>query len=178
VYVTDNGNSRVQKFDSNGSLIKGWSVNRTGDIQINNPGGIATDSKNNVYVTDYNSNTIVKFNNNGTYITNWKASDPEDIAIDSKDNVFVTNYTGVIKFDSNGNVITQWGSYGSGNGQFVGSGGIAISSTGNVYVTDGENNRVQMFVPVILANKVTNQNQNTNNTGPHNNTLPQQGQFI
>jgi DNA-binding beta-propeller fold protein YncE len=32
-----------------------------------------------------------------------------------------------------------------GNGQFSGPGGIAVDSAGNVYVVDGNNNRIQKF---------------------------------
>ena len=62
--------------------------------------------------------------------------------------MYVTNYNGILKFDSNGKLITKWGSYGTGNGQFIGSGGIAINSSGYVYVTDGGNNRIQVFAPI------------------------------
>jgi tripartite motif-containing protein 71 len=176
IYTVDRYTGNIQKFDSTGNLIKKWGFNDTGNIQINNPGGIAVDSKDNVYVTDYNSNTVSKFNSNGNYILNWKTSNPEDITIDLKDNVYVTNYIGVVKFDSTGNLVTQWGSYGSGNGQFNGSNGIAVNSIGNVYVTDGGNNRIQLFVPVINANNTKELNQNINITGSNNNnTLLQPG---
>ncbi len=40
----------------------------------------------------------------------------------------------------------QWGSNGTGDGQFSGPSYIATSSqTGNVYVTDSQNHRVQVF---------------------------------
>jgi DNA-binding beta-propeller fold protein YncE len=213
VYVSDNGNSRIQKFDSNGNLITKWNINSsdTGHIvrpagiamdhndnkiyvkdfytnsvikfdsngnlitkwtvetskgQLNSPGGIAVDSKGSVYVSDYNSNSVIKFDSNGNLITKWTVSNPEDLTVDSKDNVFVTNYIGASKFDSNGNLITKWGSFGSGKGQFIGSGGIAVDSTGNVFVTDGENNRIQVFTPIIskdIANKDISGNSTTNN---------------
>ena len=39
-----------------------------------------------------------------------------------------------------------WGTAGSGNGQFLnGAGGVAVDSTGNVYVTDLGNHRVEKF---------------------------------
>jgi DNA-binding beta-propeller fold protein YncE len=39
----------------------------------------------------------------------------------------------------------KWGSSGTGNGQFHGPGGIAIDSSGNVYVADIGNHRIQKF---------------------------------
>jgi DNA-binding beta-propeller fold protein YncE len=41
--------------------------------------------------------------------------------------------------------VKQWGSSGSGNGQFSNPHGIAIDSSGNVYVADSNNDRIQKF---------------------------------
>ncbi|GAB6286295.1 MAG: hypothetical protein STSR0009_24960 [Methanoregula sp.] len=41
--------------------------------------------------------------------------------------------------------ITKWGTYGSGNGQFKNPDGVAVDSSGNVYVMDQYNNRIQKF---------------------------------
>ena len=41
--------------------------------------------------------------------------------------------------------VTKWGTLGSGDGQFNGPAGIAVDSNGNIYVADGNNNRIQMF---------------------------------
>ena len=41
--------------------------------------------------------------------------------------------------------VTKWGSYGTGNGQFDLPLGIATDSSGNVYVTEKNNHRVQVF---------------------------------
>ncbi|MGN6559269.1 MAG: 6-bladed beta-propeller, partial [Candidatus Nitrosocosmicus sp.] len=43
------------------------------------------------------------------------------------------------------NFKNKWGSYGTGNGQFISPSGIATDHAGNVYVIDGGNNRVQKF---------------------------------
>lgn len=41
--------------------------------------------------------------------------------------------------------LTQWGSRGSGDGQFIDMGGIAVDPSGNVFVADFGNNRIQKF---------------------------------
>ena len=50
------------------------------------------------------------------------------------------------KFDSTRNVFfTKWGSPGTGDGQFSGATGIALDSSGNLYVADTNNSRIQKF---------------------------------
>jgi DNA-binding beta-propeller fold protein YncE len=41
--------------------------------------------------------------------------------------------------------ITKWGSRGTEDGQFTHPQGAALDSSGNVYVADGSNNRIQKF---------------------------------
>ena len=43
--------------------------------------------------------------------------------------------------------ITKWGSTGTADGQFHSPSGVAVDSSGNVYVSDSTNNRVQVFGP-------------------------------
>ena len=49
------------------------------------------------------------------------------------------------KFSASGEYITQWGSFGTGDGQFKIPYGIAMDTSGNVYVADTVNNRIQKF---------------------------------
>jgi tripartite motif-containing protein 71 len=52
----------------------------------------------------------------------------------------------ISNFNSNGNFITKWGSNGTGDGQFFFPNDIGVDSrTGNVYVADYGNNRIQEF---------------------------------
>jgi DNA-binding beta-propeller fold protein YncE len=159
IYVADEENFRVEKFDSNGNYLRQWS----GPVaeQLGSPLGIAVDSSNNVYVADEDNSNVEKFDSNGNYLTQWggpgngngqfnspsESSGPFGIAVDSSNNVYVAdNYNNRIeKFTSNGTYLMQWGSYGSGNGQFDGPEGIAVDSSNNIYVADNGNCRIEKF---------------------------------
>ncbi|MCK4732251.1 MAG: hypothetical protein KAT65_07315, partial [Methanophagales archaeon] len=43
------------------------------------------------------------------------------------------------------NFISKWGSGGTGEGEFNEPAGIAVDSSGNVFVADRDNNRIQKF---------------------------------
>lgn len=91
VYVTDLGNSRIQKFDNNGSYLHSWGSKGTGSNEFHAVAGIAV--KNNyVYVVDHELNSVKKFDISGNFIKSWTGTDsaklklPNDIAV-SKDNL-------------------------------------------------------------------------------------------
>ena len=48
-----------------------------------------------------------------------------------------------------GHLVTQFGTAGSGNGQFNVPSGLAIDASGNIYVADTGNNRVEIFSPTV-----------------------------
>lgn len=155
VYVVDNINRRVQKFNSSGTYITKWGSSGSGDGQFLNPTGIAIDSADNVYVVDSNNHRIQKFNTSGTYITKWGSSgsgngqlnSPTGIATDSAGNVYVADSGNfrVQKFNSSGTYITKWGTVGSSDGQFSNVSNLAVDSANNVYVSDATAHRIQKF---------------------------------
>ena len=49
------------------------------------------------------------------------------------------------RFSSSGTFLTKWGAAGSGAGQFHSPFGLAVTTTGSVYVADTDNNRIQEF---------------------------------
>ncbi len=61
VYVSDIGNSRIQKFTSTGTFITKWGSGGSGDGQFYYPFGVTVDSSGNVYVADTFNNRIQKF---------------------------------------------------------------------------------------------------------------------
>jgi DNA-binding beta-propeller fold protein YncE len=130
VYVVDQFQSRVERFDADGGFLGafGWGVADgnaapetctsgcqpgiagSGDGQLDGPQGIAVDqSDGSVYVVDGNNNRVEKF-------------------------------------DASGNYLSQLGSGGSAEGQLSGPQGIAVDPTDRaVYVADANNNRVEKF---------------------------------
>ncbi len=72
-------------------------------------------------------------------------SGPNALATDSEGNVWVADagHNRVQEFNSKGEFKLQFGATGTGNGQFTSMHGIAVSSTGNVYVAAAS--RIQEF---------------------------------
>jgi DNA-binding beta-propeller fold protein YncE len=155
VYVADDGNNRIQKFDSTGTYITQWGSSGNGNGEFNDPRSLAVDDSGNVYVVDTDNNRIQKFDSDGTYLTQWgtvgtgngQFDNPYNIALSASGNVYVVDTFNfrIQKFDSNGTYLTQWGTNGSGNGQFDQLRGIAVDASGNVYTTEYGNHRVQKF---------------------------------
>jgi hypothetical protein len=54
-------------------------------------------------------------------------------------------YMRIVKFSKDGTFIKAWGKYGSGPGDFYTPHGIAIDSTGRVFVADRGNSRIEIF---------------------------------
>ncbi len=72
VFVADEGNHRVQKFDSNGNFLMKWGAFGTGDGQFDGPQTVDTDANDRVYVGD--SNRIQKFDGSGSFIVGFGSS--------------------------------------------------------------------------------------------------------
>jgi DNA-binding beta-propeller fold protein YncE len=137
-----------------------------GDGQFDHPEGIAVDPSGKfVYVADDNKH-IQKFTSDGQFVMKFGSagvndsqfySVPKGLAVDSSGNIYVadTFKFRIQKFDRNGNFIMKWGSGqpGSGDGEFGlakedsgGPHGISIDNkTGNVYIADPGNSRIQVF---------------------------------
>src|SRR5207302_1172042 len=75
VYVLDQSNSRIQKFDSSGTFLLKWGSNGSGNGQFNNFQFLAVDRvSGNVYSGEENGTRIQKFDASGNFLLKWGAS--------------------------------------------------------------------------------------------------------
>ncbi|MGH7259774.1 MAG: 6-bladed beta-propeller [Nitrospiraceae bacterium] len=158
LFVVDNGNNRVQKFDNAGNFIILWGNFGTSNSSFHNATGVACDAKGDVYVVDTNNHRVQKFDGKlGGYLMKFGSrgngegqfSSPWGIAVDRvRGYIYVVDSANfrVQKFDPGGEFIMQWGSFGANDGQFYFPRGIAVDpADGAVYVVDMGNHRVQKF---------------------------------
>src|SRR2546425_667412 len=197
VYVVDTGNSRIQKFDSNGKFILSFGQSGLGGGQFLSPRAIVADSQGNIYVSDSGNNRIEKFTQDGVFLQAYGSSSgsnlktPLGLSVDKSGNIYVVDNGNnrIVKLDRNGNAITSWGTQGKGPDFFDNPRDVAVDSIGNVFVVDSNNNRIQKFglESQQIQSKITNQTQTTlqqqtanpvqqNNvpiiTNPNDKTLP------
>ena len=161
VYVADAANDRIQKFDANGTYLTQWGSAGGAHGQFRTPWGVAVDATDQVYVVDRFDDRIQVFDANGTWLRQWYTgnnsyySQPRGVAVDpTNGNVYVAlaRSNRVEQYSSTGTYpLTQWGMSGTRNGQFRQPWGLAVDGTGNVYVVDKGNNRIQKFSHDVTA---------------------------
>jgi tripartite motif-containing protein 71 len=156
VYVADVFNYRIQKFTNTGIFIAQWGTQGGTNGQFNRPVAVAVDKSGHVYVSDSYNFRVQKFTTKGNFLASWrKAGDlffgyTGELSLDNYGNILIADMGSnrFIKIDSVGNLLTSFGQKGTNNGEFDGLYGITLdTSSGIVYTTDFQNQRVQKFTP-------------------------------
>ena len=165
LYVLSRGTKPLTEFDENGKFIRAF-----GEGLFTRSHGIRIDKDGNIWATDVGAHTVMKLSPQGEVLltlgTKGKAgewneaagsqlfNEPNDIVFGANGDVFVTQgHTPgagkgdprVLKFDKNGKFIKTWGGKGTEPGKFDVAHGIAIDAKGLLWVTDRENQRIQVF---------------------------------
>ena len=148
VYVADYSNRRISVFQSNGQFCFCF-----GSYQLSSPYDVAVNANNELLVVDHNRDCVVIFTLDGnckgkfgTVVVEGACSLTTDV------NGFVLlgqwnffhSIQSVNVFDHIGNHINQFGSQGD-HYQFKSPIGIALSSNGNIYVSDHNNKRILIY---------------------------------
>jgi hypothetical protein len=163
IYAVDGLGSVILKYDADGNLLGILGSEGSGDGQLQNPNGIASDGTV-LYVADQGNNRIQKLSASGSFLGAWGDSgsaDGEfvyliDVEVAGGGDVYTLDgpYPGtpqssanyrVQRFTTQGTFVQAWGKNGNNPGEFGYAGGLAIDSQWNVYVSDAGNYRVQKF---------------------------------
>jgi tripartite motif-containing protein 71 len=128
-----------------------------GDGQLSFPNSVVTDSKGNFYVSDGNNGRISYWTSDMQYktffgfgSTEGSLNLPRGEWMSSKDHLHVADAVGqfIRVYDVSGEEPTflyNFGDFGIEDGKFNYPTDVAIDGTGRVYVTDRENNRLQIW---------------------------------
>jgi len=154
VFKRDPKTDQIVVFDSQGTYLRSW-----GKGMFARPHGLRVDHEGNIWAADDGGHQVFKFTREGRLLQTLgtkgvPGSDgktfnrPTDLAWDSKGNLYVSDgyaNTRVVKLDKAGNYLTAWGTSGDRPGQFRVPHSIGVDSKDRVYVSDRENNRIQIF---------------------------------
>ena len=119
--------------------------------QFQNPCYIAVDTSNRVYVTDYrNGGGICVFSEDGHFIKKMNCNFPFVIDIAPDDYIITDEHDSHVLtvFSPTHELVGKLGVHGKEKGQFDHIRGIAINSSGTIFVAEfGNNHRLQIITP-------------------------------
>ena len=167
IYISDYGNATVRKVDTSGNIttVAGtgtWGYSGDGGpankAALAHPVALAIDTAGNIYIADPGNLNIREITTDGNIHTVVSNLDAESIAVDAAGSIYYPNYLNstIQKILSNG---TQFTIAGNGTVGFSGDGGpataaqlnspygVAVDSSGNVYVADFANMAIRQLTP-------------------------------
>jgi len=181
VYVADGDNHRIRRITPAGVVsifagsTEGFADGIGTEAQFDFPSGVAVDSSGNVYVADSGNHRIRRITPAGVVSTlagtgtegfadgagnTAQFEDPYDLAVDSFGNVYVVDFRNqrIRKITPAGVVSTLAGTgirgHADGTGteaQFNGPTGVAVDSSGSIYVADQGNHLIRKITPAEVV---------------------------
>jgi trimeric autotransporter adhesin len=171
IYISDYGNYNIRKVDTKGNIstfagIGSWGYSGDGGpatkAAFASPMALAIDSAGDIYIGDPGNNNIREITPDGNIHTVVSNVNAVSIAVDSANSIYYPNWQNstVQKILSDG---TQFAIAGNGTFGFSGDGGpatnaalnfpygVALDSSGNVYVADYNNYAIRLLTPVASS---------------------------
>jgi len=138
IYIVDQRNNRVQKFDQNGNFL--LKFGNTGASALNTPWGVCY-ANNSIYVTSSVENKVNVYDKAGNYIKSINVGAPGYCIKSDGESLFIGSAAYVIKTDFNGQVIEK-----IGQGQFSPIvAGVALTKAGDLVVSDVYARKIFVF---------------------------------
>ncbi len=155
----------ISMFSRSGERLRSIGTRGKGNGQFEHPRGVAVDSDGNILVADTNNHRVQKLTQNGKFLTKAPGTAPmglvgltypRGIAFNITNNkVYIVDANDrILVLNSDLSFHVSFGENGNGSGQFDRPSGIACDSSGDVYVADSWNNRVQIFTADLKFLKV------------------------
>ncbi len=139
LFVTDSGNKRINKYDSDGNILFGFGNNEN-TYKFSSPSGMKIHNDK-LYVCDRDVGKIVVFDRSGNYIesiTHELLVAPNDLAFDSTGRMLVICQKRVIAYDSDRSLWTEIDVIGNRLERGI---SIVIDNEKNIAFTDFTNSR-------------------------------------
>jgi sugar lactone lactonase YvrE len=164
LWVLNRGMQPLAEFDAGGKFLRAF-----GEGMFMRTHGLRIDRDGNLWVTDVGAHYVAKMSPDGKVLMTigtkgepgeWneaagshRLNEPNDVIVARNGDIFIAQgHTPgakgdprVLKFDKTGKFITSWGGKGKEPGKFEVAHGMAIDAKGLLWVTDRENQRIQIF---------------------------------
>ena len=153
LYVVDM-TGRVQKFSSNGTFLAFWQMPAT---EKGKPKGMCRDGEGNIVVVEPHYTRVNHFTPEGKLVSQWGVAGtntgqlclPRAATVDAHGDILVCEYTlvdRVQKFASHGDIWKlAFGHSGRGEGELNRPEGLGVDRSGQIYVADSCNHRIQVY---------------------------------
>ncbi len=165
IWVAYSWDNKIGEFSNEGTFIQSWGTAGSTPGKLADPYGVAVGHEGDIWVSEYGNNRVQVFTPSGEYIYGFGSKgsgpgqfnqSPHGLAFYGT-NIYVLD-SGIWWENTGNSRVESWhvepqvaynsafGSYGTGNGQLrEPEGGLATDASGNVWVSDTENSRLEEF---------------------------------
>ncbi|WP_373999179.1 hypothetical protein [Bdellovibrio bacteriovorus] len=148
LYATRDSTKDAIRFQTDGTILQVY-----GSGSFATPKGIALDASDNVYVADLTNQTITKFDNANTTsavistsgTADGQISGVQDLTVAPNGDLIVLDQNRIQVFSDAGVFKFKFAEYGYDPGENIVPLGLAVDSTGNIYVSDTFRHRIQKY---------------------------------